>query len=257
MADNSFAPAREGGTTLYGRVYHHLKTQIESREYEAGAQLPSENQLCVTFRVSRPVVRQALKLLEDQGFVYKVHGRGTFVAEPGMQSQLMAVAVGPERDTMRYRQRLRTTVVVQRLEDANAAVAREMRLGLGTPVVHLRRVRYLDGEPLAVLESYLPEHLAPGLVEEALVDESLYELLESRHNRRITRLRRSIGVGALDDDLAHHLGKPVGTPYLRVASLAMLADGEIIETSVASYRGDRITLTTELAADDTPAGGSL
>lgn len=257
MADQSFAVAREPGGTLYGVVQARLRQQIKDNEYPPGSKLPSENQLCQDFRVSRPVIRQALKLLEDQGFIFRQHGRGTFVAEPGLQSQLMAVAVGPERDTLRYRNRLRTTVLLNQRESASAAVAREMHQGPGLPVVHLRRVRYLDGEPLAVLESFLPESLVPGLDGLDLTDESLYEVIEQRFGSKVHKLRRSIGVGALTEELAERLEQPVGTPYLRVSSLAQLVDGTILENSIASYRGDKITLTTELLADGTVGGDTL
>jgi len=249
MTDHGFAAVREPGATLYGVVQSRLRQQIQDDEYPPGSKLPSESQLCADFRVSRPVVRQALKLLEDQGFIYRQHGKGTFVAEPGLQSQLMAVAVGPDRDTLRYRNRLRTEVLLSRLETAAAAVAREMQQGPGLPVVHLVRIRYLDGEPLAVLESYLPASLFAGLEDRDLTDESLYEVLEQHYGSKIHKLRRNIGVGALTDELADRLSQPMGTPYLRVSSLARLADGTIAENSIASYRGDKITLTTELEAE--------
>lgn len=250
MTDESLALSREaGGGPLYGLIAQRLRAQIDDGTYGPGDKLHSESQLCADFRVSRPVVRQALAMLEDQGYLYRVHGRGTFVATKGLQSQLMAVAIGPERDTLKYRSRLHTRVLVNEEVPATAAIAREMRLGPGAPVVHLRRLRYLDGAPLAVLESYLPERLVSGLVYKDLTDESLYQHLETHYSRRITRLRRSIGVGALDADLAALLDMPAGAPYLKVSSLAFLGSGDIVETSVASYRGDKITITAELAAE--------
>jgi len=237
------------GATLYGQVIQSLRERIEDNTYGPGSRLPSENQLAARFHVSRPVVRQALQILEDQGYIHRVHGRGTFVATPGLQSRLMQVAIGPERDTLRYSARLNTSVLLNETGPAPAAIAREMHLGPGAAVVHLRRVRFLDGNPLAVLDSYIPLHLAPALGTVDLTDQSLYEHLQTRYGHRIAKLRRSIGVSATDDEVSLLLGVPKASPYLLVTSLAMLPSGEIIEDSTASYRGDKITLVTELEGE--------
>lgn len=246
---DSGALARELGGTLYGQIAQRLRADIAAGRYEVGSTLPSEAALCTLFQVSRPVVRQALGILEDQGFVYRVQGRGTFVATRGLQSRLMEVAIGPERDTVRYRRRLTTQVLTNEMLTAPAAIARELRIGPGASIVHLRRVRFLDGQPLAVLESHLPEHMVPGLSEVDLTNQSLYEHIEAYYGLRILRLRRSIAVGAADEAIAPLLEVAPGAPYLRVTSLAIGAHNEIIEDSVACYRGDKITLVTELEAD--------
>lgn len=245
------ALAKEPGGTLYGQIAQRLREDIAAGRYAAGSTLPSEAVLVKMFQVSRPVVRQALGILEDQGFVYRVQGRGTFVATRGLQSRLMEVAIGPERDTVRYRRRLATRVLLSEEEPASAVIARELRIGPGAPVVHLRRVRFLDGEPLAVLESHLPAHLVPGLARADLTNQSLYEHIETKYGLRILRMRRSIAVGAADEELAGQLQIEPAAPYLRVSSTAMGQHNQIIEDSVASYRGDKITLVTELDAGQT------
>jgi GntR family transcriptional regulator, transcriptional repressor for pyruvate dehydrogenase complex len=67
-------------------VVRALSKQIESGELEPGARLPSERQLCETFSVSRPVVREAFSHLKSEGLIVSHPGRGAFVAGPGEQT---------------------------------------------------------------------------------------------------------------------------------------------------------------------------
>ena len=240
---------REPGVgPLYGQVAQQLRDQIHGGELKEGDSLPGELALASAYAVSRPVIRQALSLLEQEGLVYRVHGRGTFVMSQGFRSRVMEIAVGPESDTARFRQRLNTKVLVQTVEAPPVSASRALGLKPGSDAFHLRRIRYFDGEPLAILESYIPTALAPGLDSVDLTDESLYEQLELRWGLRITRLRRSIKAAMLDPADAKLLDVTRRSPCLRVASVAYDTAGRGIEDSVAIYRADKITLVTELDA---------
>lgn len=68
---------------LYRRIYNYLLEGISSGRYEAGARLPSENELCETFKVSRITSKRALELLADQGFILRRTGKGSYVIGSG------------------------------------------------------------------------------------------------------------------------------------------------------------------------------
>lgn len=70
---------KEGGKPLkYLQLMEDLKKQVLSGEIREGDRLPSENELSESYRVSRQTVRKALAILENEGYVYAEHGRGTF-----------------------------------------------------------------------------------------------------------------------------------------------------------------------------------
>src|SRR5680860_519221 len=71
---------RGGGIPLYFQVMRSLKEQILSGRLSPGERVPSESDLTVAFGVSRVVVRQALQILEDEGLIFRVRGKGTFVS---------------------------------------------------------------------------------------------------------------------------------------------------------------------------------
>jgi DNA-binding LacI/PurR family transcriptional regulator len=71
---------------LYMRIYSDLKERIETGEWSYGAILPSEYELCDVYAVSRGTVRQVLARLEEEGFIRREQGRGTFIARFGAQT---------------------------------------------------------------------------------------------------------------------------------------------------------------------------
>lgn len=66
---------------LYINVYDELLLQITKGEYQAGSRLPSEPDLAKKLGVSRETLRQALVLLQDDGIVKNIRGKGNFVLE--------------------------------------------------------------------------------------------------------------------------------------------------------------------------------
>ncbi|CAO3457385.1 Transcriptional regulator, GntR family [Azospirillum argentinense] len=73
------AAARGRHTPLVQRVYQLLLTQISAGDYQPNERLPGENELATRFQVSRPIVREALRRLRDEGMIYSRQGAGSFV----------------------------------------------------------------------------------------------------------------------------------------------------------------------------------
>ena len=67
---------------LYQQLYDLLLDQIRSGVYPSGSKIPSEEELCKTYDLSRVTVRNALGRLVDDNILVKRHGKGTFVATP-------------------------------------------------------------------------------------------------------------------------------------------------------------------------------
>lgn len=75
-------PRRKG---LSDVIFDRLSTAIKSGAYEKNEGLPTEHELAREFQVSRPVVREALQRLKDQGLIYSRRGAGSFVRSPGLK----------------------------------------------------------------------------------------------------------------------------------------------------------------------------
>lgn len=79
--------SQKGKKPLYIDIYDQLFAQIKRGVYLPGGKLPAENELAGLFGVSRMTLRQALSLLQDDGLIKSVHGKGSFVTELEQKSR--------------------------------------------------------------------------------------------------------------------------------------------------------------------------
>ena len=73
----------------YYQLANILREKILNGEFSAQDAIPSERHLEETYNLSRPTIRQAIDLLERQGYLYRVHGKGTFVSPPKLQKGML------------------------------------------------------------------------------------------------------------------------------------------------------------------------
>ena len=111
-------------------------------------------------------------------------------------------------------------------------------LAPGAPLLRLRRLRFLDGQPIAVDEALVPLELAPGLAEADVATLSLYGALEAAGASPITAEYDVTAIAVQDPDAAL-LGLAPGAPGLLANTRSRGADGRLLEVSTTIYRGDR------------------
>lgn len=227
-----------------------VRKHVQVREYvralleglEPGSPAPSERDLVQRFGVARMTVRQALDALVAEGLLERVPGRGTFTAERPAATLAPLVGFGEE---MRRRGLVPSgRTVLARMEAAGPGVARALDLDEGAKVVHWRRLRLADGEPMSVEDAYLADAVVPGLLGGGLPD-SLYAELD-RRGLLPTTGEDAVDAAAARAEEAEALGLAVGSPVLRVARRAF-AGRVAVEVSRATYRADRFTLHLSLS----------
>ena len=208
----------------YHQVRAALRRRIEGGEWQAGERIPPEPLLMKEFGVSRGTVRQAVDALVRHGLLQREQGRGTFVRRPAV-----AAGVG---DFFHFLEdlRLRGFAIELRLirrgvEPASDAVARLLDLEPGTPLVVIRRLVLLDGEPFRLDDYHVSHARFAGLLEDDVERHYVATLLETRYGVRLTKQQKWIEPVALDKAEAALLGVPAGDPALLIESLAYEADG--------------------------------
>lgn len=226
----------------YAQLADILREQIGRAEYRPGDLLPAESELCATFALSRTVVRQALDELVAEGLVRKEKGRGTFVAQPKI-ADLVVHELKGFTEEMAGRG---FTVQTQVLRNAIVPVPQRVAEALGIPtseqVVHIARVRSIDGEPIVKTDTFLPAARFRDLVDAPVETESLYDLLDKGFGVKPRGGWRRIEAIVASRDLADTLGIDVGSPVLELRAVTTEADGTPFEHFRAAYRGDRASL---------------
>ncbi|GAB3444868.1 GntR family transcriptional regulator [Streptomonospora sediminis] len=237
--------------------YHQLKqlllAEIEREGLGPGDRIPGDHELCLAYDVSRTVVRQALAELEYAGVVERVKGRGTFVAPPKVTEGLAQSLTGLFEDVAARGSHLRSQVRTLEERPADSQVAADLGIEAGAPVIHLERLRFVDGLPWVLTLTRLPAGIAPGLLEEDFTEQSLYALLEDKYGVRLERARRTIEAAVAHNALASSLQVPVGDPVLVLRSVSSDPAGTPVESFAAFHRGDRSRMEVELARGPAPA----
>jgi GntR family transcriptional regulator len=231
----------------YQQLKRILVHEIETERAE-GDLLPSESELCRLYSVSRTVVRQALRDLEDEGLVLKVKGKGTYVTGRKLNTTFVQHSLGFYESMLHAGHSVRSKVIALQAEPCSVGVAKLMEIGVAEEVIRFDRVRSVDGRPVQVVRTMLPARLFPGLAGLDLTDRSLYQVLAESYGVRPASGHRAIDATALNSDDAHHLGAPEGQPALRIESLTRTADGVLFEYYVAIYRGDSFTFELEVSS---------
>ena len=222
-----------------------LLAELVVRELGPDAPIPSERDLMTTYGVSRATVRKAVDRLVADGLLHRIHGKGTFVARPRLQSQLHLASFSQD---MRQRGLTPSTqsLGIERERPPSDVVA-ALGLGPSGAAWRIERIRLADGQPIALELGWYPEAALPGLDREDLGG-SLYELFTSRYGFTIDAAEQTLWGEAADAALARRLSAPVHTPLLvfrRVSSAA----GTPLEYVVSRYRGDRYQLHMSLGRD--------
>ena len=222
----------------YSQLREILLDLIDA-ELAYDALIPSERELVDRYGLSRMTVRQAINNLVAEGRLYRVAGKGTFVARPKMEMPLRLTSF--TEDMLARGQRPGSRDLERRVAAAGGQVARALALSPGDPVHVMVRLRTADQVPMAIERSYIPVPVAPGLDDVPLTDRSLYEILQERFSIELDHGEQTIEAGIVDPDDAPLLELRPGSAVLLVERRAF-AEGRPVELTISTYRGDRYQL---------------
>ncbi len=235
--------ARESSVPLFLQIEEELKGEIADGKIGRLSRLPSEHELTARFDVSRMTVRKALDRMVADGLLFRQPGKGTYVA-PAKIEHIASQALSFS-DAMSQHGLASTTVVLSSgITKAPSSINAKLGVGLDEAVVFLRRLRYVEGETMAIHQSYLPIRWAPILDRD--LTGSLTHVLDDM-GARVTDVEDSVEAILAAEDDAHLLQIPVGSPLLHIGGVARSANGAIVRYSEALYRGDRFNLRVSSA----------
>ncbi len=229
---------------LYAQLAAQLESLMRSGELKTGELLPSEPELCEALSISRSTVRQAFRVLEEEGFVVRRRGKGTFVSAPKVQRPLSRLC-----SFTRQMAELSIESASRVLEfDRVGAEDESMPFGLSVEAYKIVRLRLTDGRPFMIDTVFLPVYLAPALTREALEGRSLYDVIEEMTGYMPHRAHESYEVVKLSLEEARLLDTDSLAAFL-VKRLTKMKSGAPFEVASMLIRGDRCRLEAALERD--------
>ena len=222
---------------LYTQIREALRTRILDGSYKAHAQLPTESELTATFKVSRITVRQALNDLQKEGLIFKIHGKGAFVSKPKAFQDLTRLQGFAEAMHEHGYETYNKVISIRHIAAPKAA-AEMLKPARGAKVTELRRVRYLNREPISLDVSYVPRSIGERLAKEDLATRDIFLILENDYGIHLGDAELRIEATTADEQLGALLGSSEGAPVLRIERLTRTSDGKPLDFEYLYYRGD-------------------
>ncbi|MBB1608705.1 MULTISPECIES: GntR family transcriptional regulator [unclassified Pseudomonas] len=222
---------------LYSQLKELLRTRILDGSYPPLSRMPSEAELGKAHGVSRITVRQALGDLQKEGLIFKIHGKGTFVARPKAfqnVSTLQGLAESMGERGYEVINRLRSF----RFVPADAQVAVRLQVAEGDSVAQIKRARLVNRELVSLEVTYLPEAVGRRLEKADLVSRDIFLILENDCGLPLGHADLAIDAILADAELAAALELEEGSPVMRIERLTHGADGQPLDYEHLYYRGD-------------------
>lgn len=221
---------------LYVQIKESLKRQILDGEYGPHERLPSENALMNTFGVSRITVRQALRDLLAEGLVFSAQGKGTFVSKPKAVQDIHRLEGFNEAmaskgyETSARLISLRETRPPRDVQEA-------LKLPRGADVIEVKRVRYLNREPVSVDTSFFPLAVGRRLFGRDLSGD-IFPMLENQLGIPLGAADIRLEARPAEEAVAALLHIEPGNPIMWVTRLTHSETGEPIDFEYLAFRGD-------------------
>ena len=236
MAD-SYMLDSEKSSPLYRQLLVTLRAEIMNGTYPVHSKIPSEQELCDSYHVSRVTVRTALAGLVEEGMLERYQGKGTFVCMPRLHKDLRAVnsfsdicrAMGVQAGTR---------LVSAGMLPAEGQDVHALLCPAGSQVVEIIRLRTADEEPVMLEINHFPAQYEWLLQEDMSL--SLYELLRM-HRVDTGKASHEISLCYADSRDAELLAVEPGTALLCLKEVIYDHEGQPLHTSLQHIRGDRFT----------------
>ncbi|WP_037577512.1 GntR family transcriptional regulator [Phaeacidiphilus oryzae] len=235
---------RASPVPLYFQLAQQIEELISGGELAPGDRLENEVQLADRLGVSRPTMRQAIQYLVDKGLLVRKRGVGTQVVHSRVRRQVELTSLYD--DLADTRRAPRTEVLSFERVPADEVVAGALQVDPGSEVVSVRRLRFAEDEPLALLHNHLPPGIK-GLTSDRLAETGLYRLLrESGVQLRVAD--QTIGARGASTAEARLLHERRGAPLLTMTRTAYDHGGRPVEFGDHVYRASMYSFELTLLA---------
>jgi GntR family transcriptional regulator len=232
------------GIPRYLQIADAIRRDLKNQ----GERIPSEHELCATFRVSRPTVRQALDVLVQEGRLYRHAGRGTFATAVAGDDRRLRV-IGSIDDIMAMGEETWFEVLTREQIPVPANIAQALRLPPGSSGYRICGVRHGDGGPFQHATAWLPPAIGQAVSDEDL-SKSLIGSIERHLKMPIKFMEQTVDAALAPRSVAELLKLRPRSPLLLFERLYFAASGEPVEFALTYQTGRRYPYKVSLSRSE-------
>ena len=236
---------------LYLQIADKLVSEIVDGHLPVGGLIPTEAQLCESYKVSRHTIREALKQLQNMGMTTSRRGIGTLVVSktlPHDEGRFTA-SFDSIDELVQFAKQTRFSVLGSTLRAVDQPLAEKLSCPEGELFLVVEGVRTpLDDEtPISWHEVYISKPYAGIAANLSSLSGPLCEEIEKAFDVRIMEIQQHIKPKVLDKKLSERLNCPVNSPALEIQRIYISDNNEIIENAFSVLVGDFASLSIVLS----------
>lgn len=233
----------------YFVISQEIINRIQNGELTPGMKIPSENEIISIYGVSNTTARKSLQEIENNGWVVKIKGKGTFVKEKNVVRSVNTI-LSFTKNMVEAGFTPSTKVLYKELiKTSYSAVINGRRYTLKGPIVKIHRLRFADNIPMLLEVRYISAKLCPGIIEEDL-SESLYDIYYKKYNLNLTEIHQMLSTCMIEPDINgfFNIEKPI--PGIHVDGVTFCGREIILSMEKSIYRGDKYTFAVRAVQSD-------
>jgi DNA-binding GntR family transcriptional regulator len=230
---------RQNPTPLYEQIKLILREQITEGEFGPGVQLPTENQLCRQYAVSRITIVKALTDLQHEGLIRRIQGKGSIVNPLPIRTAMNNI-MGFTESMRRNGLTPRSIVSMMETIDGDLELRQTFQLPMNYDgkFTRFRREMYVNDIPSVLFTVIVRQEIGSKLQAYPLNNTSFYKLYEKILGRRVIRNDTALTPILATPELTDFFQVKAGTPHFAFRGLSFVEGDVPVELSMGFYRGD-------------------
>jgi len=243
---------RSTAQPLYIQVAHKLTKGIDTKRFPVGSLLPTEEELCAEYGVSRHTIREAIRHLRNQGMLSARRGIGTRV-EARRTGNSYSQSLHSLSELAQHDNKTVLDVMSSERVTADAALASQLGSRVGKSFMHvqgLRRSRDKKKGPKSWTDVYIDKAYSGVMKDGAVPRVALYTLIEKKYGETVVEIQQDIQASVVPKDRAPALGVKANSPALLITRRYFGAGGRLIEVTFNLHPASKFTYSMKLKLDD-------
>jgi GntR family transcriptional regulator len=224
----------------YEQIVDQIRTLIKDKRLSEGQTFYSEGEVARMLGISKMPVRQAFQKLRSEGLLVVSRGKRPIIGSGKLPWNFQQLR-GFSEEMRRRGLEPSAKVISLNRKEPDGEVMQALKIPAGEEVYCLRRVRLVDGEPVAVVTSFLPSSIFPDINKQDLESQSLYHVFEQVYKRKLRWAEEVIGAAIVNPEDAGLLQAATGSAVLLIKETTYDTQEMAIEYSLSVLRGDRYT----------------
>ncbi len=222
----------------YLNIYNDIMDSIENKNIKPGEKLPSENQLMEKYNVSRDTIRKSLDLLEGNGYIHKIKGKGSFVLDVDkLDFPITGIVTFKE---LSKRMGVGSSTLLHELDLINPDkfLVKKLELSEDDLIWRVIRSREIDNKKIILDKDYFNSKYIPTLTEE-ICQNSIYEYIEKELGLNISFAKKEITVQRVSNEDKEYLDLEDYDMVVVVKSYTYLDDASLFQYTESRHRPDK------------------